>query len=252
MKAKTIITIVLIVIILYFFISWLMTSSTSLASLTVAGSTGKNKGDFKPNKSIDKSKLGKSAGGSNNFTYSIWLFVDDWSYRLGEQKVIFSRVAGGDVCPRVYLGEYENNLTIEITPYQSSGAASAETHKCEITNIPLQKWVNVLFSVYGRSLDVYVDGKLSRTCVLPGPAHIPDDADIILFPTTKGVSGGDNSGFGGYISNFKYWPDATNPQQAWDIYKQGYGGSLLGGLFDKYRIQVDFLEDGTSKASFQI
>lgn len=250
MKAKTIITLVLILIILYFLFSWMTTTSSALASLTVAGASGENKTDFKPNKTINKSKLGKSEGGSNNFTYSIWLFVDDWSYRLGEKKVIFSRIKGNDVCPKVSLGEYENNLTIEITPYQTSGANAAEPHKCELSNIPLQKWVNVLFSVYGRSLDVYIDGKLSRTCVMSGPAHIPNDADITLFPT--GGSGSGASGFGGYISNFKYWPDATNPQQAWDIYKEGYGGSMLGGLFDKYRVQVDFLEDGTSKASFQI
>ena len=54
--------------------------------------------------------------------------------------------------------------------------------------------MNVLFSVYGRSLDVYVDGKLSRTCVLPGPAKIPEKADIKLFPTEKGAVGADDAG----------------------------------------------------------
>lgn len=247
MKAKTIITIVLILIILYFLFSWLTNSSTPLATLTVAGGSDKERQkDFKKDKIIKASKIGKSAG-SNNFTYSIWLFIDDWSYRLGEEKVIFSRGSGNNVCPQVSLGEYENNLTIEITPYTSTGSSAPAPHKCEISNVPLQKWVNVLFSVYGRSLDVYVDGKLSRTCVLPGAANVPDDQNIILFPDHGG-----SAGFGGYISNFKYWPDATNPQQAWDIYKEGYGGSLLGGLFDKYRIQVDFLESGISQASFQI
>ena len=49
-------------------------------------------------------------------------------------------------------------------------------------NVPLQKWVNLIISLYGRTLDVYIDGKLVRTCVLPGVAQVNPDADILVTP----------------------------------------------------------------------
>ena len=42
----------------------------------------------------------------------------------------------------------------------------------------------------------------------------------------------------GFTSNFKYLPNEINPQQAYDIYKEGYGGGPLGGFFEKYKIKV--------------
>ena len=43
---------------------------------------------------------------------------------------------------------------------------------------------------------------------------------------------------------------ATNPQEAWNIYQSGYGGSLLG--INKYVIKVEFLKDGEPEGSFEI
>ena len=120
---------------------------------------------------------------------------------------------------------------------------TATIHTCDVANIPLQRWVNVLISLYGRSLDVYIDGKLVRTCVLPGIAKINNNAPIYITP---------EGGFAGFTSNIQYWPNASNPQQAWDIYKKGYGGSVLGELFNKYRIKVSFLQDNTERQSLEI
>ena len=51
---------------------------------------------------------------------------------------------------------------------------------------------------------------------------------------------------------FSIGHNATNPQQAWDIYKKGYGGSVLGELFNKYRIKVSFLQDNVEHQSLEI
>jgi hypothetical protein len=50
-------------------------------------------------------------------------------------------------------------------------------------NVPVQKWVNLIISVYGRSLDVYIDGKLAKTCLLPGVANVNNKSDIYVNPT---------------------------------------------------------------------
>jgi hypothetical protein len=122
-------------------------------------------------------------------------------------------------------------------------AANSNVNICLIENIPIQKWVNVVVSLYGLTLDVYLDGKLVRTCVMPGVPQISNSTDI------KVTS---NGGFSGWTANFKYWPDASNPQEVYNIYKSGFGGSILGNALSKYRLQVSFLQDNVQQGSFQI
>jgi hypothetical protein len=130
------------------------------------------------------------------------------------------------------------------TGLESFGSqGTSKWHKCTIRNFPLQKWVNLTVSLYGRTLDVYIDGKLVRTCILPGVAKSGTGGSILITP---------GKGFSGWTSQTKYFADATNPQEAYGIYKQGYGGSIIGNLFNKYRVRVSFLEDNQSKGSFEL
>jgi len=122
-------------------------------------------------------------------------------------------------------------------------SANSVTHQCVVKNFPLQKWVNLIVSVYGRTLDIYIDGKLVRTCILPGVAKVNAKANIVVTP---------NGGFNGWTSNFKYWAHASNPQEAYNIYKKGFGGSMLGNLFNKYRIKFSFLADNKEVSSVEI
>jgi hypothetical protein len=154
----------------------------------------------------------------------------------------------GHPSPSIVLGAIENNITVSVACYpqnQTTGTTSNTSivHKCEVQNFPLQKWVNLIISLYGRTLDIYIDGKLFRTCVLPGVAKVATNTAIHVTPS---------GGFDGFTSNFQYWADSTNPQQAYNIYKSGYGGSVLGNLFNKYRIRIEFLEDNQVEGSFEI
>jgi hypothetical protein len=112
-----------------------------------------------------------------------------------------------------------------------------------VANVPIQKWVNVLISTYGRSLDIYIDGKLVRTCVLPGVARIESSTPVYITP---------NGGFAGWTAKFQYWPESCDPQKAWNIYKAGYGASMLAGLFGKYTIKLSLMEGDTEESSFSI
>jgi hypothetical protein len=243
MDPKTIVIIVVVLIILYYFYYWVTTTSTTLSLLR----EGEGKA-FKPNIEIPQDKL-KKTGGSNNFTYSIWIYIDNWNHLHGYEKVIFQRGKGPTPTPspKVSLGAFENNLTISLDVYAPSATTSTDESSM-LSNIPLQKWVNVLYSVYGRTLDTYLDGKLVKTKVLKGTVKIDDEQPIILFPAGDGSTGG----FGGKITTFKYWPTASNPQEAWDIYTSGYGSNIFGNLLDKYRLQVSFMSDGVATTSFQI
>jgi hypothetical protein len=250
MDIKGILLIVFIIVLLFLLIRYIMKDVNTLSGLM----------DSKTMQTIAASDLDTSntSSSTSNFCYSIWFFIDDWNYRYGEPKVVFGRMSGGTKpCPMVTLGATENNLMIALQIYPGDDTTTTDTtdsiadsaspvdtniHNCNVGNIPLQKWVNLIISAYGRSLDVYIDGKLVRTCVLPGVAKIDASSDVYITP---------NGGFSGWTSTFQYWAESCDPQKAWNIYKKGYGGSMLGNL-GKYSVKVSLMEGDTEDASFEI
>jgi hypothetical protein len=63
---------------------------------------------------VDASTLGNVTGTTNNCTYSIWIYINDWSVNYGEEKIIFQRSPSltdpADLT--VSLGPYESTLSI--------------------------------------------------------------------------------------------------------------------------------------------
>jgi hypothetical protein len=193
--------------------------------------------DAKSTLTVPASSL--KGGSSTDYTFSIWLYVNNWNYRLGEQKVILERTGIDSMA----LGGNINNITVSLATY--SPASSVPTkHTCTLENIPLQAWVNVIMTLNNRSLDLYMDGKLVRTCVLPGVPLAASGTDLKVTP---------DGGFYGFISNLQYISRAVNPREAWTIYKEGYGGSnWLSNLLNKYRIKLAFMEDNVEVNSIEI
>ena len=256
MEAKNVLLFVIVVVLLVVVVSYISKDLTTLSGLSSAKTMQK----------VDATSLeaSSSSGNSSNFTYSIWFYVDDWNYRYGEDKYVFGRMITGsgsgsnktlEPCPSVILGALENNITVSLTVFpgqdrvpSSSASTATKTssvvHSCSVANVPIQKWVNLLVSVYGRSMDIYIDGKLVRTCVLPGVGKIDANAPVFITP---------NGGFSGWTSKFQYWADSCDPQKAWNIYEAGYGGSsMLSSLFGKYTVKVALMEDGTENSSFSV
>ena len=244
MEVKNILIFVVIVILLIIVIRYVMSDVNTLTNLTSAQTLQK----------IESADLAasSSSGNTSNFTYSIWFFIDDWNYRYGEPKIIFGRMTTGtgqkEPCPSVVLGPIQNNVVVSLAVYpgvdeQPEDGTNYIVHNCPVANVPIQRWCNLLISVYGRTLDLYLDGKLVRTCVLPGVAKIDSNAPVYITP---------NGGFAGWTSKFQYWPDSSDPQKAWNIYKAGYGGSLLGSIFGKYTVKVSLMEGDTEDSSWTI
>jgi hypothetical protein len=234
---------IVIIIIVYFVYNYFSSGNVRLNGLTSGTKTTK----------ISASKLPTNKA-HNNFAYSIWFYVKDWQYRLNEPKELLERAPGhmkNSYSPRITLAPYENNIDIKIATFPSHKSSDKtahitdmpSSHDCSIRNFPLQTWVNLIISLNGRTLDVYMDGKLVRTCVLPGVARPFPDADIRITP---------DGGFSGWTSNFQYWSNPLNPQEAYNVYKKGYGGGGLGGLLNKFQIKVAYFVNNTKQGSFTI
>ena len=252
MNVLSILLIVVILVLIYVVIQYL-TKDISMLQQNVMDGTIMT--------TLQPSSLG-TTNNSGNFSYSIWFYVNDWNYKYGELKFIFARMgtstkslssstkSTADLsallpCPAVTLGPLKNNLTISTTCY-SGDLKNPSDHivsNTEIENVPIQRWVNLLFSVYGRTLDVYLDGKLVRTAILPGIANVSQTAPTYITPM---------GGFYGWTSKFQYWSAAMDPQQAWNVYKAGYGGSIFASLFGQYQVKVSLLNNGQETSSIQV
>jgi hypothetical protein len=244
MEGKNILLFVIIIVLLIIVIRYIMKDVNTLTGLSSA----------KTMQTIAATDLAKtsSASSTSNFTYAIWFFIDDWNYRYGESKIIFGRMASGngdkEPCPSVTLGEITNDITVSLAVFPGLDEIPDKPqnfiiHECSVSNVPIQRWCNILISAYGRTLDLYLDGKLVRTCVLPGVSKIDPNASVYITPM---------GGFSGWTAKFQYWYDSCDPQKAWNIYKDGYGASLLGSLFGRYTIKLSLMDGDNEESSLAI
>lgn len=188
----------------------------------------KSSGDKTPAPVDGKSKTVIPAGeipiGTGaDYGLQYWMYISDWDYRFGQDKEILKRVASNNpsiVGPRIFLAPSENTLHVRISLYPSnSDAASAEpgtsstgdSFTCSVENVPLQSWFAVSVTVFQRNLDIYINGRLVKSCVLPG---IPKPAlgDVIL---------ADNGGFSGSICNVNGYGTMLQPDDAKSFHAKG-------------------------------
>ena len=108
--------------------------------------------------------------------------------------------------------------------------------------------------VYGKSVDVYIDGKLVRTCLLSGLVKMSSSVSATVTP---------DGGFNGTTSRLRFAPYALNPQEVYNIYREGPGGDssgLPGGsggynlsnIFPTLRLQLDLEKNGKQMGSITV
>jgi hypothetical protein len=157
----------------------------------------------------DKSFPVKNSDEGLEFSYSVWIYIQDWTRGW---KNIF--VKGGPTdgagtnssrAPGLWLYPDTNALHARINTFASPNEG------CDIKNIPLQKWVHIAYILNNRTVDIYIDGKLERSCVLRGVPKLNDDPVRVC----------DNGGFFGKISNLVYFRYAMKPDEVYKIYASG-------------------------------
>jgi hypothetical protein len=254
MGALSIVITIIIVVLIFMLLRYIFADPYTLQNIQ----------DGKSTSTINASSLATNGSDvpSSNFAYSVWFYINDWNYRYGEQKIIFGRmgsksdknngsisnISGLDPCPAVVLGAIENNISVSIGCYPgidqepSTPGGNTIIHTCSVANVPIQKWVNLVVSVYGRTMDIYIDGKLVRTCLLPGVANINNNSDVYLTPA---------GGFDGWTAKFQYYPNSLNPQEVWNIYSKGYN-TWSSSMFNAFQVQFSLIQNGITQSSVTI
>ncbi len=217
---------------------------------------------------------------TSNFMLSVWFFVDSWGKEISNEKnILFMATDKTKSIPdelsntqigisnkycvssssnnyknlNICLDKYENNLFIDIETYDD-GTSTTDSSACytryKIENIPIQKWNCLTLSVDTKTLDVYLDGKLRNSFILHGiyKNKYEDNSKKNIYLGNNG----DSYGFEGFITRVRYEPNSINPQEAYNIYRDGINASLANSIFNKYRLKVSFLEYNKERGSFQI
>jgi hypothetical protein len=157
-----------------------------------------------------------------------WMYIKDWDYKFGRKKSILLRKDSTNANfrnPDISLHETDNslNVTVSIFPGSSgagsssspapsnSSSASGDSYTCTVENVPLQTWFAVSVTVFQRNLDVYINGKLVKSCVLPGVPR-PAAGDILV---------GSETGFSGSVCNVHAYPKMLGPTDAAAFFAKG-------------------------------
>jgi hypothetical protein len=186
---------------------------------------------------------------ANETTYSFWTYIKTWSQSdetIFESKDITVDDNEGESCPSYkdddtggkdqvgYVGkmiferQFENDtmyvtfakVNPELIIYIKKPVEEAELEKCEVVkeykveDIRLQTWNHFVISLWGKTMDIYLNGHLVRTFVI--------DAELFpKIPEELVVGAEEGKTYDGYISRFTYYPRVITPQEVKKLYYRG-------------------------------
>jgi hypothetical protein len=155
------------------------------------------------------------------FTWSVWIFIDDLTYNSSKYKCVFYK--GNDNiqdtglnfpnnAPGVYITPDTNDLVVIMNTF------SVINEQILIPDMPLNKWINIIIRCENTTLDIYVNGFVAKSHILHGvPKQNYGDVYVAM-----------NGGFSGYISNLWYYNYALGVAAIQKIVKNGPNTTMTG------------------------
>jgi hypothetical protein len=131
----------------------------------------------------------------------------------------FSQLTDSNYTPQNNVNDntlFTRDLNQFFKPMQVDEPSST----CDVKDLSLQKWLNICITMNGKTLDVYQDGKLVKTCIYKNFFKV-DSANGIALRYLQGTL----PGFDGYFTRLQVTNQALNPDEIYKIYMGGYSGS---------------------------
>ena len=161
------------------------------------------------------------------FTWSIWMFIKPVQPTTKAMQHVFSKGAGSNGTCDIKMKQFSNNapglylmdtntLYILMDTVNQPACFPGIGDDIEITNMPINKWFNVVIRITNDTLDVYINGRLTKRLVMTSvPNQNYDDVYI--------CSGG---GFNGYVSDLKYFNSSIGTTQINALVSNGPNTSI--------------------------
>lgn len=124
----------------------------------------------------------------------------------------------------------------------NSGSTYQSDDRCDIINgVEYQRWLLITVVANGRTLDVYLDGKLARSCVYRNNYALGGDGKAAA------VFGLENEGkLKGFFSNGSFYNYPLTPDAIWALYQAGPKGYFDISSFFKNLFNVDISFGGSA------
>ncbi len=126
-----------------------------------------------------------------------------------------------------------------LSGYNASESVFKRDDRCDILNgVEYQRWLLVTVVGNGRTLDVYIDGKLARSCVY--------NSNFALGSTSGSATAyfglGNNQSLKGFFSGGKFYNYALTPDAIWSLYQAGPTGYFnIGSFFSNlFNVNIGF------------
>lgn len=154
------------------------------------------------------------------YSYVVWLWLDPKSWTNNRNwKHVFHKGQELDTtkldkkpsdiceiqCPGLWIGEESNNIRLYVNTFGTND------EYIEMDNLPLKKWICLIYTQSNFSADVYINGRLKERKelrTLPRQNY----SDVYI---------NQNDGFEGYISQLCYYNYSLNAGDIHDITEQG-------------------------------
>ena len=160
---------------------------------------------------------------------STWVYINNFAYSSGYNAPILIlggpnfdtlRVylgTNGQLCVRVGITGTTNNLRVTgDTTFTQAGMESAIV-PCDVSQMDLQRWVCIVVVLNGKLCDVYMDGKLVRSCSLDNYFNVDTNTTLKICPALRP----NVPGFGGVISSTNIYGTALGPDIVYKNYMAG-------------------------------
>lgn len=179
-----------------------------------------------------------TSGNGNVCTYSLWLFVDNVSI-TNDHKIVMYRGNSGTFANGTFFAYMDAKTNTLYASMRTNGALTdGSTSNPTLSNIrnnkyflhskidyiPLQRWVNVSYSLKDTVLSTFLDGDLySVTSIYEMPMK-PDGSRPLPSKQSGDIMIGGKAakpGFTGYIGNSKFYNFSVTLAEAKVMYNQG-------------------------------
>ena len=129
------------------------------------------------------------------FSYTCWIRIDDFTYRYGEEKIIFVKGAPDltIACPALVIDANTNSLLVKMDTFGTQEIVP-------VVSVPSKKWLFITITVNQHVMDVYVNG-ISYTHHELSQLPKQNSGSLIIAP--KG-------GFAGKVVSLKYYPNVLS------------------------------------------
>ncbi|PQM57538.1 MAG: hypothetical protein CML47_10435 [Rhodobacteraceae bacterium] len=154
------------------------------------------------------------------YSYSVWMWIDGSTWDGSKKwrhvfhkgptlssttKNVLPHESNEIMCPGLWLSPIDNTLRLYVNTFNSV------REYVDISNLPIKKWINLIYTQSNFTSNVYINGRLKTTHTLQS---LPRQNYYDLHITQKG-------GFKGYLSKMQYYNYVIDPGTIYDIANRG-------------------------------